>query len=191
MATTALLVYTTVQPAGAKPVTYVSESTVPALRASQGADISVACGELAWNDLNAAAATAPLVCSECRVPLHKDHLRIVSNMHHKTAPRTGADALLASTLASFWFVCDDPACADSARVRAARAFKESVAQIAAAGVPKRRMCKVCRVLQREDSDVKMQQCARCKMVYYCSEACQARDWPSHKHGCKIAEKAGV
>lgn len=31
-------------------------------------------------------------------------------------------------------------------------------------------------------------CARCKMVYYCSVACQAKGWPSHKLICVPAPK---
>lgn len=32
--------------------------------------------------------------------------------------------------------------------------------------------------------VKLKRCGRCNLVYYCSAACQAADWPLHKIGCK-------
>lgn len=30
---------------------------------------------------------------------------------------------------------------------------------------------------------KMRRCSRCKLVYYCSEDCQLKDWPAHKAVC--------
>ena len=32
----------------------------------------------------------------------------------------------------------------------------------------------------------LQACSRCKSVYYCAPACQARDWSKHKGACRTA-----
>lgn len=34
-------------------------------------------------------------------------------------------------------------------------------------------------------------CARCKTVWYCSRACQLKDWPEHKTECKEMVKTTV
>jgi hypothetical protein len=35
---------------------------------------------------------------------------------------------------------------------------------------------------------KLLRCGRCKQVYYCSAACQKKDWRDHKHVCKKLEE---
>lgn len=31
---------------------------------------------------------------------------------------------------------------------------------------------------------KFERCGRCRLVFYCSRACQLADWKAHKAGCK-------
>ena len=39
----------------------------------------------------------------------------------------------------------------------------------------------------ELSHEKLKKCGRCQLVRYCSEECQAKDWPSHKRVCRREE----
>ncbi|KAF7290658.1 MYND-type domain-containing protein [Mycena indigotica] len=34
----------------------------------------------------------------------------------------------------------------------------------------------------------LSRCSKCKRVYYCSSACQTRDWPHHKTECKVLRR---
>ena len=47
-------------------------------------------------------------------------------------------------------------------------------------------CAGCSIAENEQS-LKMKQCP-CKMVYYCSEACQRNHWPIHKISCSCSTK---
>jgi len=40
---------------------------------------------------------------------------------------------------------------------------------------------------RETRDMKFSNCKRCKRAYYCSQVCQAADWPDHKFICLRAQ----
>ena len=39
--------------------------------------------------------------------------------------------------------------------------------------------------QRHMKLVKVQKCGKCRMVNYCSQDCQEKDWPEHKPLCKM------
>ncbi|KAI9016850.1 hypothetical protein DFJ74DRAFT_678623 [Hyaloraphidium curvatum] len=45
-----------------------------------------------------------------------------------------------------------------------------------------RSCGACGQLSMNKKD--FQRCSRCKLVLYCSKACQAKDWPEHKKMCR-------
>jgi hypothetical protein len=45
------------------------------------------------------------------------------------------------------------------------------------------MCHTVACRSRLKEAVKL--CSRCKIVSYCSEECQAKDWPDHKNHCKV------
>ena len=45
-----------------------------------------------------------------------------------------------------------------------------------------RQCAGCGVWQ-SDTATKLNRCGVCLLVYYCSKACQRRDWPAHKQRC--------
>ena len=34
----------------------------------------------------------------------------------------------------------------------------------------------------------LRKCSRCRLVYYCSKDCQAKNWPIHKSYCKYQEQ---
>lgn len=42
-------------------------------------------------------------------------------------------------------------------------------------------CKACGKVQPDDKP--LARCVRCKLVAYCSKACQTQDWPQHKSNC--------
>ncbi|PIL27077.1 hypothetical protein GSI_10216 [Ganoderma sinense ZZ0214-1] len=50
--------------------------------------------------------------------------------------------------------------------------------------PKTRSCDRCK--KEEAGDVKLLLCSRCRVVLYCSSACQKSDWKTHKPRCKTA-----
>ena len=47
----------------------------------------------------------------------------------------------------------------------------------------------CAVCGKQGKASAIPRCSRCKMIRYCSRACQSRDWPHHKTACKA--DAGV
>jgi len=48
----------------------------------------------------------------------------------------------------------------------------------------RKQCNFCRKISNTSS-----RCSRCKSTYYCSRACQSKDWATHKVDCgKIMER---
>lgn len=44
---------------------------------------------------------------------------------------------------------------------------------------RRRVCFACNVRETATTGAKFKCCSRCKCAYYCSEACQAANWPDH------------
>jgi hypothetical protein len=47
-----------------------------------------------------------------------------------------------------------------------------------------RRCAGCRRMQaKREETKKFLLCSACRQAYYCSRACQARDWPAHKTQC--------
>ena len=58
-------------------------------------------------------------------------------------------------------------------------------------------CKTCEVaegfiradpLTGEERVVKLERCARCRIVWYCGKECQTQNWPYHKSNCKKTTK---
>ena len=43
----------------------------------------------------------------------------------------------------------------------------------------------------DDSGLKLSVCERCRLVYYCSIACQKRDWKSHRQICGVEVKPAM
>lgn len=43
-------------------------------------------------------------------------------------------------------------------------------------------CRTCWTLETEN--LQFQHCPKCKVTFYCSEACQKQDWKAHKKACK-------
>ena len=43
----------------------------------------------------------------------------------------------------------------------------------------------------DDSGLKLSVCERCRLVYYCSTACQKRDWKSHRRVCGVEVKPEI
>lgn len=54
---------------------------------------------------------------------------------------------------------------------------QTTGDVAAANVQAQRVCAVCGQAGVEH------RCGRCKIVWYCSEGCQRKDWPKHKTFC--------
>ena len=46
---------------------------------------------------------------------------------------------------------------------------------------RKKECKVCSIVKEVKS------CSGCKRVYYCSRACQRKDWSAHKLECRSSE----
>lgn len=46
-------------------------------------------------------------------------------------------------------------------------------------------CASCK--QHATTEIKLKKCARCISTYYCSAACQKKDWPQHKKVCQIQD----
>ena len=46
-----------------------------------------------------------------------------------------------------------------------------------------RVCQLC-----GDEAVRMKKCSVCRLVRYCSEACQLEDWKEHKSSCKMKKE---
>lgn len=51
--------------------------------------------------------------------------------------------------------------------------------------------KVCRRCGKSATEVRLQQCARCRLVCYCSPDCQKADWPTHKTYCRVPSSEEV
>ena len=47
----------------------------------------------------------------------------------------------------------------------------------------------CAVCGKQGEASAIPRCSRCKMIRYCSRACQSTDWPRHKAACKAAAGA--
>jgi len=47
-------------------------------------------------------------------------------------------------------------------------------------------CANCKVLEKSEKE--FQKCSRCRFVFYCSKACQRKDWQNHKEICKQIRK---
>ncbi|KAJ7618799.1 hypothetical protein FB45DRAFT_1063344 [Roridomyces roridus] len=52
-----------------------------------------------------------------------------------------------------------------------------------------RACAFCETMPKSGGKVKLMTCGRCKLVQYCSEECQKKAWPAHKHFCKKSADA--
>ena len=48
--------------------------------------------------------------------------------------------------------------------------------------PSRLLCSYCNRDLTDNPDKK--KCSNCKLVYYCNQKCQKKDWSSHKKVCK-------
>ena len=46
-----------------------------------------------------------------------------------------------------------------------------------------RRCGGCGIWQSH-TEVKLDRCSVCRLVYYCSKECQKQDWKAHKQCCK-------
>jgi hypothetical protein len=42
---------------------------------------------------------------------------------------------------------------------------------------------ICNFCHKKDNDMLLSRCAKCKLVFYCSELCQKMDWNEHKTYC--------
>lgn len=42
----------------------------------------------------------------------------------------------------------------------------------------------CQVCRKNATGSALKRCSRCKQSYYCSQACQKADWPTHKRSCQ-------
>lgn len=50
---------------------------------------------------------------------------------------------------------------------------------------------LCAACQQQSSNGSLQQCSRCKRVYYCSVECQRQHWKQHKGNCSGAAANGA
>ena len=50
--------------------------------------------------------------------------------------------------------------------------------------------KLCFKCKEGSTKVPLKKCGACKMVYYCSEACQRTDWKAHKTWCSLLSQLG-
>ena len=41
----------------------------------------------------------------------------------------------------------------------------------------------CNTCSKPEGVMHVQRCGRCRVVFYCSQACQSKDWPTHKSSC--------
>ena len=65
---------------------------------------------------------------------------------------------------------------------AQREQAEKAAEVKAAKGELKRAARVCENCGKEAA--KMKKCSVCKLVRYCSEECQLKDWKEHKKSCK-------
>uniref|UniRef100_A0A915A688 MYND-type domain-containing protein n=1 Tax=Parascaris univalens TaxID=6257 RepID=A0A915A688_PARUN len=45
----------------------------------------------------------------------------------------------------------------------------------------------CSYCLEPDRTTKLEKCAACKSIFYCSRSCQKADWPMHKVECKFSK----
>jgi hypothetical protein len=109
--------------------------------------------------------------SPCRI-CDKPAIRHI--IYGQVLPRLWSSALEAS-------VCSNPACEAELRATMTADFKSKREEKM---IRHHKVCKTC-----ESCEGKMLTCAGCKFEYYCSAACQKKDWPNHKAVCKAAQKS--
>jgi hypothetical protein len=52
-------------------------------------------------------------------------------------------------------------------------------------------CRLCDTAEAQMNGVKLMECRRCKVTYYCNKECQAADWQDHKESCKAFSAGGT